>query len=109
MNILIKLFLNALAFYIVAYLLPGVHIAGYEALFVVAVVWGILSLLIKPILDVLTLPITVITFGLFTFVVNAGLLLLTARIVPGFSIDTFSTAFIAAILLAIINLFLKRL
>ncbi len=106
---LIKLLLNALAFYIVAYLLPGVHIAGYEALLVVAVVWGILSILIKPILDILTLPITIITFGLFTFVVNAGLLLLTARLVPGFTIDNFTTAFIAAVLLAIINLFLKKL
>ena len=109
MKILIRLLLNALAFYIVAYLLPGVHIAGYEALLVVAVVWGILSILIKPILDVLTLPITIVTFGLFTFVINAGLLLLTAQLVPGFSIDSFLTAFIAAVLLAIINLFLKRL
>lgn len=109
MRILIKILLNAVALYVVAYLLPGVHIAGYEALFVVAIVWGILSILIKPILDVLTLPITVVTLGLFTFVINAGLLLLTARIVPGFSIDNFTTAFIAAILLAIINLFLKRL
>lgn len=106
---LIQLLINALAFYITAYILPGVTISGYTSLFVIAVIWGILSVVIKPLLIILTLPITILTLGLFTLVINAVLLLITSSLVPGFHIEGFGTAVIAVIVLSIVNSFLNAL
>lgn len=109
MEMIIRLLINVLAFYITSYLIPGVVISGWQALFVIAVVWGILTAIIKPILIILTLPINILTLGLFTFVINAVLLLITSNLVPGFRIDGFGTAFLAAIVLTIVNGFLSAL
>ncbi|MFZ2202737.1 MAG: phage holin family protein [Microgenomates group bacterium] len=103
------LVINAIAFYVTAYLVPGVTIAGWAALLVVSVVWGILAILVRPILLILTLPINILTLGLFTFVINALLILLTSRIVPGFTVASFGTALIAAVVLALVNLVLHQL
>jgi len=108
-GMLIRLLINALALYITAYIIPGITISGWQTLLVVAVVWGILTAVIKPILVILTLPINILTLGLFTFVINAALLLFTSNIVPGFRIEGFGTALIAAVVLAIINAFLSAL
>lgn len=107
MKLVARLITNAIAFYTVAYLVPGVSIANYQSLFVVSVVWGVLSAFIKPILTLLTLPINILTLGLFTFVINAFLLLLTSSLVAGFTIANFGTALIAAIILAVVNAFLN--
>lgn len=104
---LAKLVINALAFYVTAYLVPGVAIAGWQTLVVVAVVWGVLSVLVKPIIILLTLPINILTLGLFTLVINAALLLLTSRLVAGFVVEGFGTALLAAVVLAIVNLVLS--
>lgn len=106
---LIQLLINALAFYITAYIMPGITISGWVSLFVIAVVWGILTIVIKPILILLTLPINILTLGLFTIVINAVLLLITSNIVPGFLIDGFGTAVLAVIVLSIVNAFLNSL
>lgn len=103
---LLKLVLNAIAFYVVSYLVPGVQIAGLEALIVVSIVWGILSVLVRPILILLTLPINIVTLGLFTFVINALLMLLMAKIVPGFAVNGFGTALIASVVLSLVNIVL---
>jgi putative membrane protein len=84
-------------------------INGWQTLLVIAVVWGILTIIIKPILIILTLPINIMTLGLFTFVINAVLLLITSSIVPGFKIEGFGTALLAAIVLTIVNSFLSAL
>ena len=105
----IQLLINALAFYITAYVIPGMVIEGWQTLLVIAVVWGILTIFIKPVLILLTLPINIMTLGLFTFVINAVLLLITSSIVPGFKIVGFGTALLAAIVLTIVNWFLSRL
>jgi len=104
-----KLLINVIAFYVVSYLIPGVRIANWQALLVLAVVWGVLAAIIRPILVILTLPINVVTLGLFVFVINAGLLLLAAKAIEGFEIADFTTALIAAVLLAILNMFLSKL
>ncbi len=104
-----KLLINVIAFYVVSYLIPEVKIANWQALLVLAVVWGVLAAVIRPILVLLTLPINVVTLGLFVFVINAGLLLLAAKVVEGFEIANFTTALIAAVLLAILNIFLSKL
>lgn len=106
---LMQLLINALAFYITSYLIPGMVISGWQTLLVISVVWGILTVIIKPILIILTLPINILTLGLFTFVINAVLLLITSNIVSGFRIDGFGTAFLAAIVLTFVNGFLSAL
>ncbi len=105
---LTTLIINMIAFYVVAYLVPGVTIVGWQALLVTAVVWGILSVLVRPILILLTLPINIVTLGLFVLVINALLLLLMNRIVPGFHVSGFGVAFLAALALALINLVLHK-
>lgn len=105
----IQLFINALAFYITSYIIPGMVIGGWQTLLVIAVVWGILTVIIKPILVILTLPINIMTLGLFTFVINAILLLIMSSIVPGFHIASFGTALLAAVVLTIVNGFLSKL
>lgn len=106
---LVNLVVNAIAFYVVAYLIPGVEITGWEALLVVAVVWGIMAMLVRPLLVLLTLPVNVATLGLFTFVINALLLMLTARLVPGFEIVSFWVALLAAVMLSLVNMVLSRI
>lgn len=106
---IMQLLISALAFYITAYLIPGFVISGWMALVVISIVWGILTLIIRPILILLTLPINFLTLGLFTFVINALLLMLMTKIVPGFSISGFRTALLAAIVLSLVNMFLLKL
>jgi putative membrane protein len=90
---------------IAAYLVSGVTITGWFAALVVAVVLGILNTFLKPILLFLTLPVTVLTLGLFGLVINTGIILLAAYIVPGFAVAGFFTAFILGIVLFFINAF----
>ena len=102
------LIVNAISFYVVAYLFPGVKIEGWQVLIIIAIVWGIISVFIKPILKILTFPINLLTLGLFSFVLNALLLMLSARFIPGFEVHGFLTALGAAVILAIINAILKK-
>lgn len=101
-----KLFLQwviaALAIGVAAYFVPGVDVTFSGAL-IAAVVLGALNLFIRPILVVLTLPITVLTLGLFSLVINALLVLLASALVPGFSVSGFWTALLFALALAVIN------
>lgn len=89
-----------------AYLLPGVHIAGFTTALVAALVLGIINAVLKPILVFLTLPINILTLGLFTLVINALLIMLATFIVPGFVVDGFGWALLFSILLSVINAFL---
>ena len=106
---LLNLIINALAFYITAYLVPGVRIADLQALVVVAIVWGLLSIILKPILIFLTLPVNILTLGLFTFVINAFLIMLMSQLVRGFKVDSFGAALLSAVVLALLNIVLGRL
>ncbi len=109
MGMLINWLVNALVIIVVAYILPGVHIENFLTALVVALVLGVLNLLVKPLLIVLTLPITLITFGLFLLVINALLILLTDLIVPGFQVDGFWWAVLFSFLVSLINLFTAKL
>ena len=107
MNILIRLLLNAAALLVVAYLLPGFEVASFwPAAIVAALILGVANAILKPILVVLTLPINILTLGLFTFIINAGLLWLVQIIVTDFTIDKFwPTAVIGALILWVISWF----
>lgn len=109
MKILINWLVSTFAIAITAYVLPGVHVASFSTALVLAVVLGIINVIIKPILLLLTLPITLITLGLFTLVVNALLILLAASLVPGFTVDGFWWALLFSIVLSLVNGFLHSL
>ena len=106
---LASLIVNAIGFYITAYIVPGVKIEDLQTLAVIAVVWGVLSIILKPILVLLTLPVNIMTLGLFTFVINAALIMLMASLVRGFKVESFGTAVLAAIVLSLLNVVLGRL
>lgn len=106
MSILINIILSAMAIFAAAYVLPGVSVTSFTTAVVVAIALGVINAIIKPVLLILTLPITLVTLGLFTFVINAGLILLTAKIVPGFNVNGFWWALVLSLVLAGINFFL---
>jgi len=94
---------NALAVIITAYLLPGVHINGALTAVIVAVVLAILNAFLKPLLILLTLPITLFTLGIFLLVINAIIILLASYFVNGFKVDGFWWALLFSIVLSIVN------
>lgn len=101
---LLQWFLSALVIIIAAFLVPGVEVTLIGAL-LVAVVLGVFSIFIKPLLVALTLPINVLTLGLFSLVINGFLIYVAALIVPGFSVANFWWAILYGLVLAIINVF----
>lgn len=103
MNILISWLLNAVAVFASAYILPGVTVESFVTALVVSIVLGIVNVLLKPLLVLLTLPITVLTLGMFMFVINALVILLVSNIVPGFTVDGFWWAVIYSIVLSIVG------
>jgi putative membrane protein len=104
MGMLINWIASALVIIIAAYLLPGVHVANFWTALLLAVVLGLLNIFIKPLLVLLTLPITILTMGLFLVVINALMILLASTIVPGFTIDGFWWALAFGLLISLINL-----
>lgn len=109
MWIVINLLVNSSAVYITAHLLPDVTVSSFFDSVVVAIVLGIVNAVIKPVLVILTLPITFVTLGLFYFVINALLILLVGRIVPGFAVDGFIPALLFSVVLSLVNWFLHSL
>ena len=109
MKIIFHWFLSAVAIIITAYLLPkeAIFVQSFFVALVVAVVLGFLNTIIRPILIILTLPIEILTLGLFTFVINAGLVMLTSRIVDGFYVKSFWWALVFSLVLFIINMILR--
>ncbi|HRN69668.1 MAG TPA: phage holin family protein [Candidatus Woesebacteria bacterium] len=103
MQILINLLLSGLAILISAYVIPGVTVDGLFAAIVVAIVLGIVNALIRPLITLLTLPINIVTLGLFSLVITALMVMLTANIVPGFSVDGFVAALLFGIVLSLVN------
>lgn len=109
MKLVAKLLINAFALYIVAYILPGFMFDGTRALVVTTVIFGVVNTFIKPILQLIALPISIMTFGVAAFLINVALLWLVAYIVPGFHIDTFTTALLGSILLSLVSWFLHKI
>jgi putative membrane protein len=91
-----------------AYFLPGVSVGGFGAALLVALVLGIINALIKPVLIILTLPINILTLGLFTFVINALLILLATKIVPEFQVANFGWAILFGIILSLVVFVFKK-
>lgn len=109
MQLLINWLVSALAILITAYFLPGVTVGGLVPALIFAVVLGILNIIIKPILLILTLPINILTLGLFTFVINALVIMLASYIVPGFAVAGFLWALLFGIILTLVMSVLNKL
>jgi putative membrane protein len=103
MSFLLRWLLRAIAIALTAYLLPGVRLSGFAAALITAAVLGLINTFIRPLILLFTLPINILTLGLFTFVINALLILLTSAIVPGFAVAGFGWALIFSLVLAIVN------
>lgn len=109
MNFVFKILLSALAVLGIAYILPGVTVDDYVTALWVAVVVGLLFSILKPILVVLTLPVTILTLGLFLFVINACLILIADHFIDGFHVSGFWTALLFSILLTLFESVLYKL
>ncbi|MGE5041949.1 MAG: phage holin family protein [Candidatus Levyibacteriota bacterium] len=109
MRLVAYLIINSLAVYIASLLIPGVHITNLLTTLIVAIVLGILNSILKPILVFLTLPITVVTLGLFIFVINALMVLLASYLIPGFKVDGFISALLVSIVISLVSWFLNSL
>ena len=102
--LLARWLLNALALLLVAYLYPGVEVTGFGAALLAALVLGLVNAVVRPLLVLLTLPVTVLTLGLFLFVINAFLFWLVAEIVGGFRVTGFGAALVGSILYSLVTL-----
>ena len=102
-GLLIRWVLNAFALWLTSLLIRGIHIEGAASLFFAALVLGVLNAILRPLLLILTLPINLLTLGLFTLVINGAMLKLTASVVRGFSVDGFWSAVLGALLLSLIS------
>ena len=106
---IIKLALNIFTLLIVAYLVPGFTFVDFTAVVVAAVVIGVVNTFIRPVLQIIFIPLTIITLGITAFLINVVLLWAVSFIVTGFSIDSFMTAVIASIVLSLVSMFLSKL
>jgi putative membrane protein len=102
MKLFIHWIVSALAIIVAAYLIPGVHVTILSAL-VLAIVLGVINIFLKPIIVLITLPINIVTLGLFSLVINALLIMLAALIVPNFSVDGFWWALLFSLVLSLVN------
>jgi putative membrane protein len=103
MKLLLRLLVTAGLVLLIANFLPGVHVASFTTAIIVAIVLGLLNLFIKPILIILTLPVTLITLGLFLLVINAIIILFCTNIVGGFAVDSFWTALFFSVILSVLQ------
>jgi putative membrane protein len=103
MNLLLRILITSGLVLLIAHFMPGVHVASFTTALIVAIVLGLLNIFIKPILVILTLPVTILTLGLFLLVINALMILLCTKIVGGFSVDTFWTALFFSIILSVLQ------
>ena len=101
MNLIIRILVTALLVVLLANFLPGVAVATYTSAILVAIVLGLLNIFVKPILVILTLPITIVTFGLFLLVINALIIQFASSIVGGFSVASFWYALLFSVVLSI--------
>lgn len=103
MKLILRVLIGAIALILVAQFLPGVSVDSFGTAVVAALILGLLNAIVKPILVILTLPITIVTLGLFIFVINAFLFMFAASFLSGFHVDSFLSALIGSILVSLIS------
>lgn len=100
---LLRWFIGSLGLWLAATIVPGVNVAGVGTLMIAALLLGVVNAVVRPLLIILTLPITVITLGLFLLVINAAMLALVAWALPGLTIDGFSSALLGSIVISVVG------
>jgi putative membrane protein len=108
-SFLLHLVLTAIAILIVANVVSGVHVGGFGTALIGALILGVVNAFVRPVMILLTLPLTIVTLGLFLLVVNAFMFWLVAALVPGFQISGFGAALLGSLLLTILNVLIDRL
>lgn len=106
-NFLIQILITAAAVVLASYILPGVAVKEFSTALIVALVLSVLNFFVKPILVLLTLPITIITLGLFLFIVNALIIVLAGKLVSGFRVDSIWWALLFSLLLSFFTYILE--
>lgn len=109
MRMLLNWVLSALAVWVVAHIVPGVYVSGPVAALIAALVIGFINATLGLLLKIITFPLTLLTLGVFWFVINALMLELASALVPGFHVRGFFAAFVGAIVLSLVNLLLKAI
>ena len=109
MRLLLNWVLSAVAVWIMAQVVPGIHVNGAIAALIAALAIGFINATIGAILKIITFPLTLLTLGVFWFVINALMLELASAVVPGFQVRGFFAAFVGAIVLSVVNLLLKSI
>lgn len=102
MQLIVALVLNAIALLATTYVVPGFHVASFTTALLAAVVLAVVNTFIKPILSFITAPLSIVTLGLFAFVINAVVLFIVAYFVPGFKVDGWVAAILGAIVLSVV-------
>lgn len=108
-HLAVSFIISALAIYLTALILPGINIPDLYHALLVAIIFFIINTFVKPILKILTFPITLLTFGLFSIILNIGLILIVSRIIPEFQIDGIFWAFVFSIVYSLINTVLSKI
>lgn len=103
MGLLLRWLILTVAIIIASYLLEGIHVSGFFSAFFAAAILGILNALFRPILIILTLPINILTLGLFTFIINALMLTMVSDVIPGFEVYGFWTAIFGSLIISIVS------
>ena len=109
MKIFLKLLLTAVAVVILSQILPGITVVNYGTAILVALTISLLNMFVRPLLVIFTLPVTILTLGLFLFVINACIILLAGNLITGFAVSGFLTALLFSVLLSIFRSFLFSL
>ena len=108
MHLIVRFLGTVVAVLAAAYFVPGFVVDGFYSAAIVAVLLGVVGVTLKPVLFILTLPINLLTFGLFSFVINAGILWFLASFVQGFHVDGFVPAFLGGIVIAVVQWLMHR-
>lgn len=103
MKIIIRILITTVALLVAAYIIPGISVATFYSALIVAIILGIINLIFRPILILLTLPINILTLGLFTLVINGLLFWLVASFVRGFAVSGFWAAFLGALVVSVFS------
>ncbi len=109
MRLILKLLVSSLAVFFGAYILNGVDLDGFPTAILVALLIGFLNAFLRPILVILTIPITIITFGLFLLAINAAIILLADYALDGFTVDSFFTAVVFSLIVSVITWILEAI
>ena len=108
-ELLARLIINAALLLIVSRLVPGLYVEGWGSAFIGAIVLGLVNFFVRPVMVVLTFPLTIVTLGLFLLVVNALMLWLMAALVPGIHLQGFGSAILGSLILSILNLVISAM